>query len=57
MSILCYIDDELREMSERGCDRCVNFSECERDVKSGSFSTLDLGRSCKGFIEVKKEMR
>lgn len=57
MSILCYIDDELREMSERGCDRCVNFSECERDAKSGSFSTLDLGRSCKGFIEVKKDMR
>lgn len=47
---------EIRsEMEKAGCDKCVHWGQCLLDALADEgFSTLDLGRNCKGYEDRKE---
>lgn len=46
--------EDVEAMEKAGCTKCVHWLECRQDaLAQQGFSTLDLGRNCKGYEERK----
>ena len=47
-------NEDVEAMEKAGCPKCVHWAECLKDaLDQQGFSTLDLGKNCKGYDERK----
>lgn len=44
--------DEVEQMLDGGCGKCIHFPECEKDASAANgFSSTRIGRSRSGFLD------